>query len=31
MKKTDNPESDNELNRYFGIAEFDDKSENDEE
>ena len=29
--KTDNPDSDDKLNGGFGIAEFDDKSENDEE
>ena len=30
-KNTDNPDSDDELNRDFGIAEFDDNINNDEE
>ena len=30
-EKTDNPDSDDELNRDFGIAEFDDNSNNDKE
>ena len=31
MEKKDNPDSDDELNRDFGITEFDDNSDNDEE